>query len=1000
MKAHQNLEIELAETRQELQDTIEELDTSTEELKASHEEALSTNEELQSANEELEASSEELRSLNEELSTLNAELKEKIYQLQEANDRVNNFFTSTNVPTIFLDTDLCVQRYTPAAEVLLGMGPEDVGRKIDSLDRDLIDADLITGCKEVLLHFHARQSEKRSVDGRYYTRHLTPYRTESRHIDGVVLVFQDVTEIKLLSDRAESREKQQAVVAKLGMLALSRIEPEDIMQQAVRQVSLTLNVPFCQILDFDAGENQFQMVSGVGWEEGSIGSITFAGREYSQAGYTLLSSDPVIVSDLATEKRFTDTTLIKEHGIVSGVSCRINHRDPPFGVIAVYSDKPREFSRDDAIFLQSVANMLSTALHTRESQRQLSESEQRLQLAREAADLGIHDHDLITNSIRWDSTVRKIWGLPDDFEPITFEHFRNGIHPDDRELAERAINGAIAGENEGDIYLQYRVRNAKDGSLRWVEVTGITTFDNEKAARIVGTVRDITDYKRTLSQLTQSEEKLRLAMGTNKIGSFEYYLTREETHWDALLHRIWGVRPDESLSQQLFWEGIHPDDRASVTSLLDAAHQEDGSGRYHAVYRVINRISGAESWVEASGQVVTQNGRPEKMVGMVIDITDRMNLERSLQKAVAELKHADKQKNDFLAILGHELRNPLSALDGSADILSARVPQEKKVLEIMKHNVKSMSKLLDDLLDLNRISENRIELDQEVVDLSDIIQHSIDITESSRGKLNQRLSFEKVDGLFVSGDAVRLEQIFSNLLVNASKYTGAGGRVHIEVKQSSAERVEVSIVDNGIGIKPKILERIFDPFFQVAMNGKAPSGLGIGLALVKKLVELHGGTIKASSDGEDTGSTFVVNFPMLPLNPQEDSTDASDQVTKNVAPGLKVLLIEDNEGILETMPTLLEALGCEVRFARNGQGGIALVNEFKPQAMLVDIGLPDMSGHEVAERVRGNGYHGLMVALSGYSHQESRDISSKVGFDHHLAKPTSLQQLMEILSTV
>ncbi|MAR91514.1 MAG: hypothetical protein CML06_11635 [Pseudomonadales bacterium] len=1000
-RVYHNLELELAETKEELQNTVEELETSTEELKASHEEALSTNEELQSVNEELEASSEELRSLNEELSTVNAELKEKVDLLQAANEDANNFFASTNVPTVFLNPDLEIERYTPAAELLLEIGQRDLGHKFSSLGGDLVDEMLINRCRQVLQHFQPMSDEKRAEDGSWFVRRITPYRTEERRIHGVVVVFQDVTEIKQLTQRAERRERQQSVVAKLGMMALSGVDPQDIMHQAVRQVAHTLDVPMVKVLKYQPDENNFLLVAGVGWRDGEMGRATVSAGQNSQAGYTLLSLEPVLVADGHHEQRFIEAPLLREHNVISGLSCLINHSDPPFGVLGAHTDKPREFSQDDANFMVSVANMLSKALRTREAQQSLEESEARLQLAREAGSLGVYDYNLVTDEIQWDKVMRDMWGIPEDYTPITYELFEDSLHPDDRGPTREALERALSGYQKGRLFVQYRVQNQRDGVTRWVEATGKTLFKNGQAVRMVGMARDISDYKQALEDLSHSEAKLRLAISTNQIGSFEYHMQREQIHWDEILHRIWGVRSDETLSRAVFWEGLHPDDLERVKQAMDQATKPDTGGIYNVIYRVINRVTGDQSWVEATGQMLFKDGVADRMIGLVIDITERMNLQQSLRSAVDELRQAAQQKNEFIAILGHELRNPLAALDGSIDILKLKLPEENKLTGIMKHSVGSMAKLLDDLLDLNRVTQNRIELNKTVVDLREVIQSVVHVTAPMRAQRDQNLSIDaETEPVYVLGDEMRLEQVFSNLLINASKYTHAGGNISVALKQPDANTVTVSVADDGAGLSDDIKAQIFNTFFQVTMKGRAPSGLGIGLALAKRLTELHQGKVEAFSEGEEQGSTFVVTLPALSEQSRPSPLVPISIDTEQVQPGLRVLLVEDNEHILLAMPVLLEAMGCEVRTAQTGTEALTLAEQFEPDAMLVDIGLPDITGHEVAAGMRQRGYRGLLIALSGYGHEEARRKSTEVGFDHHIAKPVELKVLEALLAQV
>ncbi|MDY6919950.1 MAG: ATP-binding protein [Pseudomonadota bacterium] len=863
--ANADLEQELAETKSELQNTIEELETSTEELRASHEEALSTNEELQSTNEELEASSEELRSLNEELNTVNAQLKDKLEQLRHANNDLANFFSSTDIPTLFLDPDLKIQRYTPAAESLLKIGPRDLDHHISSLQRHLVEEDLIDDCQQVLRNFQPVQREVKDFQGRWYIRQITPYRTEARRIEGVVLAFQDVTKFKTLNQRAQQREEQQAVVAKLGMLALSGTEPVELMQQAVRHVAHVFNADYCKVLRFQPEQHNLRMVAGFGWPQELVGKATVADSHFSQAGFTLRSKEPVIVDNLMEEKRFSGPALLLDYQVRSGISCLINHTDPPYGVLGVHAREQRKFTQEDATFLQSVANMLSTAIRTKEAVETIHESEQRLKMARDAGNIGIHDYDIQNQRMVWDETHRQIWGISQELEPITYQTFEQALHPDDKDRINREIATAL--EQPGNHTWEFRVINAADRTLRFVVL---------------------------------------------------------------------------------------------------------------------------------KGQVIHSNGRPSRLVATVQDVTERKRMEQSLRQAVWELEQVDQRKNEFLSILGHELRNPLAAISGGLEMLEQDQVAEPKVFEVMQHSVETMRNLLDDLLDLNRVSQNKIELAPERVDVRFLLDTALQQATPQCNKKQQILVTDIKPGLQLVADPTRLEQVFTNLLVNACKYTPRGGQIDIKAYQADHE-IRVHVRDSGLGILPEDLDRIFDPFFQVTPENQAPQGLGVGLALAKKLVEMHKGTIEAHSEGPGRGSVFTV---ILPIQNQLNSAAPAPEkkTTADHIPRQKVLLIEDNENILFTLQLLLESLNCEVSVASSGLAGVEKIASFEPDVVLVDIGLPDISGHEVAAQARANGYRGLLVALSGYSHQEVREKSRQVGFDHHLAKPATMADLSAILT--
>ena len=862
-KVNYSLELELAETKDELQSTIEELESSTEELKASHEEALSTNEELQSANEELEASSEELRSLNEELSTVNGQLKEKIELLQQANNDVENFFASTDIPTIFLNVSLEIQRYTPAAEQLLLMGPQDMGRYIHSLGRNLVDDNLVEECQQVLKNFQPIQKEKQDSDGKWFIRSITPYRTEDLKIEGVVVTFQDVTEIKLLSKRAEAREHQQLVVAKLGMLALQGADPDELMHQAIREVAQVLDADYSKILKYQPEQKNLLLIAGTGWKDGCVGEVTVPDDYNSQAGYTLLSKEPVIVKDLTKEKRFQGPQLLLDHHVVSGISCLINHTTPPFGVIAVHTTKYREYTQDDANFLQSVANMVSTALKTREGQEKLYASEEQFRI--------------IANAI-----PQLAW---------------------------------IA-DNTGYIYWY---------NQRWYDYTGTTLEDVEgwkwKSVHSQDAVSRVVDkYKSHIKAVKEWEDTFQL-LGAD--GTYRWFLSR------------------------------------------------------------------AMPVKDKKGEVVS-------WLGTNTDISEHLELEDSLRQVIRQLETTDQRKNEFLAVLGHELRNPLASLRAGVELLDVDMYPPRNIIEIMTRSTSSIARLLDDLLDLSRIARKKIDLKLTVINVNKHLHNCITNVKHELGQKKQSLTTNIAKELYIDGDAIRLEQIFLNILVNAIKYTHQGGNISVEAWEEDAF-VNIKIEDDGIGISPDQQESIFDDFYQIQQKGKAASGLGIGLALVKQLMNMQKGTVQVFSEGLNKGSYFLLSFPARekPVEKPSKSTmniHLAEENEKDVS----IVLIEDNKDVSDTMSMVLEHLNCEVFTADNGSDGITLIKEKVPDLAFVDIGLPDITGYDIAVQLRADRYEGKLMALSGYSHQAARKRSMESGFNEHIAKPVGKEQLVDV----
>lgn len=993
------MERELNDTRRELQNTVEELETSTEELRAAHEEALSTNEELQSANEELEASTEELRSLNEELSTVNDQLKEKIDEVQSAHNDLENFIASTNLATIFLDNQLNIKRYTPAAERLLRMGPGDIDRPIADISRTLIDEGTVGHARRVLDSIEPVEEEIPGENGRWFVRKILPYRTGDRRVVGVVITFNDITQLKQVVRSLETREHQHAIVAKLGLDALSMTDLDELMDQMVREIAHTLDADFCKVLEHDPNRNDFLLKAGIGWRGVVVGVTRIPGDLDSQAGYTLKEYHAVIVEDLRKEKRFRGPTLLKQHGVVSGVSCIIPGNEGPYGVIGVHTRTPRQFTKDDANFLTSTANLLSVAIQRKENQRFLQESEERLNLARSAAGVGIYDYDIKANRMQWDQRVREIWGLEGTAGLVTYEEFNEGLLPDDREKNRQVIAAALQNQDDGQMKIEYRVINKKDGKLRWVEATGKVAFSGKEPLRLVGTVQDITARKQMELELHESAQKLRIAKDSNKFGAFVYYITTGQQDWDQILLDIWGFDKGEPITIEMFYAQLHPGDVEATEQAVVASLTPGNGGHYHTVYRVINRKTRILSWVEASGQVIFEDGKPTKMIGMIIDISERKKLEESLQAAVGKLAQDNVKKNEFIATLGHELRNPLAAINSGIQIMQLGTKDSEWALDMMSNNVRLIRSLLDDLLDLTRITLGKIYLKKEFINLNKLLRESLESFASKAAEKHQEFNYTLDDEpLYVFGDGTRLEQVFANILTNAHKFTPEHGNITVNLRLQKDDAV-IEVQDTGVGIPADKINAVFDPFEQVTPGMPGNTGLGIGLSLVKQFIAMHNGSVVVTSEGEGCGCKFTVTLPIAKNTIQPATRQRAE--AKKIREELRVLIVDDNEDAALGLAAMLESQGCRIDTAFSAGAALAKVSDFRPEALILDIGLPDMSGYELLRKIKNvYSHNATYIALSGYSRSVFNGESPDSKFHYHLTKPADFKDLVAILSGI
>jgi signal transduction histidine kinase/CheY-like chemotaxis protein len=366
----------------------------------------------------------------------------------------------------------------------------------------------------------------------------------------------------------------------------------------------------------------------------------------------------------------------------------------------------------------------------------------------------------------------------------------------------------------------------------------------------------------------------------------------------------------------------------------------------------------------------------------------------------AALRESDRRKNEFLAMLAHELRNPLAPILNSVEVLRLLGPVDPNVTQardIVERQVKQMVRLVDDLLDVTRIAQGKLELRRSVFDLAEAVAQAIQTTTPLFEAQQHQLSVELPnEPLRLEADQARVVQVIVNLLNNAGKYTDRGGRITLSGAREGDE-VVIRVRDNGMGIDPQMLGRVFDMFMQVdrAVH-RAQGGLGIGLTLVRQLVEMHGGRVAAHSEGPGRGSEFIVWLPALPAGPAATPAAAPQQ---QETAGRHILIVEDNADARSTLQTLLNLLGHRVETAANGSEGIDRALASRPQVVLVDLGLPILDGYEVARRLRaelGGAVH--LIALTGHALEEDRRRAYEAGFDAHLVKPVELEDLNRVLA--
>jgi len=397
------------------------------------------------------------------------------------------------------------------------------------------------------------------------------------------------------------------------------------------------------------------------------------------------------------------------------------------------------------------------------------------------------------------------------------------------------------------------------------------------------------------------------------------------------------------------------------------------------------------------------DGRVALIGGMAFDITEWRRAELALAESEARLRDADRRKDEFLATLAHELRNPMAPIRNAVQVLrlqGAKDSGSADVLDMIERQVEHMVRLVDDLLEVSRITLGKIEIKRQRVALADVVKSALETSRPALEEAGHELVIElpphPVDLL---GDPVRLAQIVGNLLHNAGKYTEGRGRIVVAARVEDAQ-VVLSVRDNGVGMAPEMLPHVFELFTQVDRSrGQSQGGLGIGLTLARSLAHLHGGTIEAHSDGLGKGSEFIVRLPALEPAPAAAGASSERRSRPPAASGLRVLVTDDVPDSADSMVMLLRLWGHDAQVAYGGQAALEAVASHKPDLVLLDLDLPDISGLEVARRLRADArLRGIrLVALTGYGQREDRRRTQEAGFDEHLVKPVDPKELKKLL---
>ena len=884
--ADNELRRELERTRTQLRDTVEQSEASTEELRASNEELQAINEELRSATEELETSREELQSINEELGTVNVELKNKVEELGRANSDLHVLMGANAIATIFLDRELHIMRYTPSAVDLFNLIHTDIGRPLSDLTHRLDYPEMERDARRAWGELIPAEREVHA-DNRWFLARTLPYRASDDRIGGVVFTFVDITARRAAEQALRQLQQEQAAdlaamlrLQDLGSRLISTADLTPLLRQLLDAVVDMQSADFGCIQLYNRAAGTLELAAHRGFESSVLGQIASMPIDGPASGArSLARRERVVISDVKEDESYKPLRLLAAQAGFRGLYSTplFDRNDQPLGALTTHFREPhlpsvRELGLTD-LYARHAADTIGLKL----SEQSLRESEERFRGIVEQTALGVGQCDF---SGRFQFANQGLCDLAGRSAiELSRLRFQEITHPEDLAKNERLF-ARLARDGTAFEMEQRFVR--PDGDAVWVAVSVSVLRDrNGQPYAATVLIQDLTERNRAKEESRRSEEQLRLVVeNAREYAIFSMDLERNITSWNSGAQHLLGYEEVEVIAKTA--DTIFTDeDRAAGAPVAEArtalAEGRSSDERWHV------RKDGSQFW--GSGAMMAMHDANNITVGLLKifrdqtqerEITEalarnRADLEEALRynkTARAELEAASHAKDRFLAVLSHELRTPLTPVVMAVQALARRpdLPEPAHdALEMIRRNIRIESHLIDDLLDLTRITRGQFEVISESIDLHQAIAAAGEVVEADvRGK-NQALTLALGARRFkTQGDLTRLQQVVWNLLKNASKFTPDGGEITVSTR-AAEDRFFLSVTDTGIGIQPEVLTTIFEAFAQGGeWITREYGGLGLGLAISRATVEAHGGTIKAESGGRNQGATFTVELPLIP----------------------------------------------------------------------------------------------------------------------------------------
>jgi PAS domain S-box-containing protein len=935
--------------------------------------------------------------------------------LREEKARLHATLTGIGDAVIVTDADSRITLMNPVAQALTGWNEEVAGRPLEDVFRIIneqtrqpVENPVRRVMREGTVFGLANHTVQIAKDGteRPIDDSAAPIKDAQGRVVGVVLVFRDSAERRRAEEALRDSEQRLAAeleaMTRLHALSTRLLSANDLntaLDDVLENAIVTSGADFGNIQLYNAQIGALEIVAQRGFQQDFLDHFrTVRVDEGSACAQAMQRGERIVIEDVNRDPAYEPHRQVAAAvGYRAVQSTPLKSRNGSIlGMLSTHFRRPQRVADRNQRLLDLYARHAADLIERLRSEEALRESEERFARFMQSLPGLAWIKDLQGRYVYANDAAGKVFRcLRDELYGKTDEEI---LPPETAAQFRQNDFKALASETGVQII---EALEHEDGIVHHSVVSKFPILGPEgRPAFVGGMAIDITDRLRAEAVLAESEQRFRqLAENIHEVFWMADPQTTQILYISPAYERVWG-RSCQSLYEQprSFLDAVHPEDRKRVRV---ASLEKHGRGEHtDEEYRVI-RPDGTVRWVrDRAFPVRDAAGQVYRMVGIAEDFTEKKRAEEAL-------KEADRRKDEFLATLAHELRNPLAPIRNAAQVLrmtDLADPQLRSARDMIDRQVQQMVRLIDDLMDVSRITRGKLQIRKERIELAAVLRSAVEasrpLIDSQAHDLTVTLPQEPVP---LEADPIRLAQVFANLLTNAAKYTEKRGHIWLTAERLGAA-VVVSVRDTGIGIAADHLPRLFEMFSQVAPAlERSQGGLGIGLALVRGLVELHGGSTQAHSAGPGKGSEFTVRLPVGDAPVQAPPETRVDGEKPCARPKCRILVADDLRDSVDSLAMMLRLAGHAIQVAHDGLEAVQAAATFRPDVVLLDIGMPKMNGYEAARHIRqqpwGKGM--LLVALTGWGQEEDKRRAFEAGFDHHLTKPVepaALEKLLAVLT--